>query len=479
MAPEVTREPRRRDDYRVIQGFQFDMSGATSGFHPLDESVDALTSRQLQGRHVGRGLDGYLGPDTYGASHLEGLPPNHTGEVNSLPSLSSWFPDNITMIAPLSARLEVAARNAQAMVKNDGLSLHSLHGLRDAFGSPVAVDDDGRHRVMELVADNIASQSSSDVPFESARVAGSRKTVDELRYPTSGPSDTQSPDSSGGPAGSSTNATSGDESIFIPPKVDPPYANPRRLPVVSTSHLMHVRWLNIMLEGREVEIYPYRLHPNVVTKNGKPFVTASTRNALVWGPLDHASTVMPPGDVWIQSTLPGKVSISLGEGDWVEWLGNERTDEYSHPLLPDRRLWFAYDAEFSWVKKAGLPWRRSSWSGMIRETEANLRASAHTNARGHPRQATVKDVVSIMSKNTIKLTQSGSTAVACVPCHAEKAKCFRYSNGDNVPCDRCRIRKSVCFYPDMVERSRRKSRAVTVTPVWKFQMYNGPDNTRQ
>ncbi|KAI0057147.1 hypothetical protein BV25DRAFT_1920364 [Artomyces pyxidatus] len=129
-----------------------------------------------------------------------------------------------------------------------------------------------------------------------------------------------------------------------------PYTARSELPLLYVSDCwMTVRWMRTTLRGEEVNAYCYADEPAASVPR-ESFSTRLIRNVLVYGRANHGNRRMPAGDVWVKSSSPKQVSISLGEGNWVEWQGNVRAEVVAHPLLPSRRLWFDFEKEFVWIK---------------------------------------------------------------------------------------------------------------------------------
>ncbi|KAI0067113.1 hypothetical protein BV25DRAFT_1835422 [Artomyces pyxidatus] len=377
-------------------------------------------------------------------------------EANRLPPLSSWFPDNVDLIPPLAARISVGIRDAKATPKMTKFDMSQRRPMPESVPSQsrpvkpsVRLDRDkstpdqvtfrlrpnrsqlvaaymNKSRVHPVLLGSFISDATSEFnkgqstfrslngeqistrEFDLFGPDGNKISEDNVSY-------TERSSISSDTLETPANSPPTVEELVTFPKPQPPYPRSCHLPLVSTSkHSMHVRWMNMMLRLSEIDEYCYAVETTRSIKKGRAVLTAAARNALVWGPLGHRNSVMPAGDVWVQSTPPGRVSISLGNGNWMDWAGNAQAEGVSHPLLPERRLWFAYDTGFSWVVKSGLKSRRTGWKGAIRDY---MMLPEFGDGRGHPRQATVEDVVTIMARSGSRKNQLGNTAVACLPCN--------------------------------------------------------------
>ncbi|KAI0063886.1 hypothetical protein BV25DRAFT_1837430 [Artomyces pyxidatus] len=180
-------------------------------------------------------------------------------------------------------------------------------------------------------------------------------------------------------------------------KCDPPYPTGPCIPTIDGVHQeMIVRWLDTNIQPYEVENYCYKIPQSGVEKRGKALVAGKVRNALLWGPLAHRGQHLQAGDVWVKTSQPPTVSVSQGEGVWVEWLGNDHAEDVKHPLLPDRRLWFSFNGEFGWIKDSCLVTKRSLWRRTLQGSGEYMHRHGRVDHTGRPVQLTVEDVVSIM-----------------------------------------------------------------------------------
>ncbi|KAI0062089.1 hypothetical protein BV25DRAFT_1838606 [Artomyces pyxidatus] len=203
-------------------------------------------------------------------------------------------------------------------------------------------------------------------------------------------------------------------------KRDSPYPDRNLLPTIyGPDSGYKVRWIETVIHGSEAWQYRFKLE-----LHGGPGMQCSgvARNALVWGPARPFAYHMAAGDVWVCTGSPPSVSISLGEGIWVEWTGNDHANRISHPLLPERRLWFSFQYEFSWIKCTGLSSKRSMWRRNVHDSGEYMRRRGRVDRQGNPIQATVKDVVDIMALPAGERSPSKKTLTACNRCRHLKIK---------------------------------------------------------
>ncbi|KAI0054878.1 hypothetical protein BV25DRAFT_1843348 [Artomyces pyxidatus] len=88
-------------------------------------------------------------------------------------------------------------------------------------------------------------------------------------------------------------------------KPNPPYPHGVFYASISGAPLsMQVRWLHTIIQGQEIDEYPYRIEECTVKRKGKQVRAGRVRNALLYGPADHGGREMPAGDVWVKSSVP-------------------------------------------------------------------------------------------------------------------------------------------------------------------------------
>ncbi|KAI0067149.1 hypothetical protein BV25DRAFT_1835455 [Artomyces pyxidatus] len=386
---------------------------------------------------------------------LPEISPDRVEQAKNLPSLRSWFPHEMQTKPPEP----LPATSRTTTDETRATSQHGNAGFQQSSYAPTIpqgphpeharqwLDDvecraDGKKSPLRYVGNMTFESRFQFVHVVDTTYATSRRSL--KRRPAA--SSDQTPGAVHGP-------------VIPSRKPEHPYPEFSNLPLIETAgQRMQVRWIEIVLQDNEIDKYPYAVESSVAVTRGKAVVSATTKNILVWGAADHGNYVMQAGDVWVCVSMPKKVSISVGNGKWIEWQGNEQTECTPHPLLPGRTLWFSADNQFSWVKRGGLASRRLGGTD-ARSAGHNGTRQGLVDVQGATHQITLDYITSFMAKSTSKKTLAGNTAIACVPCHALKAKCVRSSDREDEPCMRCRVRESECFYPDKVTRGKKKGDA--------------------
>ncbi|KAI0060118.1 hypothetical protein BV25DRAFT_983297 [Artomyces pyxidatus] len=423
--------------------------------------LGSVGNRPEQGRGEHRSSQhstGRLGPAAFRLYSLPEISPDRVEQAKILPSLSSWFPQEMQMKPPepFPAVSRTTTEETWPTSQGDGAGFqqHSSVVTVPQVSNP---DHDAQSHVTRQLLDDLECRAdgktllnnvgdmTAESRFQFVHIADTtyrtrRLSLEQRRA-------ARSDQASGAIPGP----------VLPPTKSKHPYPEFSNLPLVETAgRRMQVRWIETVLQSKEIDQYPYAVESGVVVTRRKAVTSATTKNVLVWGAAEHGNYSMEAGDVWVCLSTPKKVSISLGNGNWAEWHGNEHTECTPHPLLPSRTLWFSADNHFSWVKRGGLASRRLGG--------ADARGAGHHRTRqrhvdvqhGATHRVTLDDITAIMARSTSKKTLAGNTAIACVPCHRLKAKCVRYSDREDEPCMRCHIRDSGCFYPDKVARSKKK-----------------------
>ncbi|KAI0067132.1 hypothetical protein BV25DRAFT_1835438 [Artomyces pyxidatus] len=437
------------------------------GLSRIGEIVADIRKPVLHGHRLSEGEEGTVRMNL--SEPLFAVQQSYPGpdSLRPLPSIHTWFTDELDRASPvktntaMSAELQVSAdgkayQSSEPQQRNGFLpKLQTVVGLPHVGGIPVCppfprMSETGA--VSEPLKSGSVGTGLNALPPGTCKCCNGIGGVSAICASCSecrhyGPTISRSP----------FGESHGTVDCAIKPRR--PYPNAYQLPVVFSSETrerMTVRWTTTSIRGVETEVYQDDVAPRLPLIKGE--TVRRIRNAVVYGPVNHHGHVMPCGDIWVKASRPSVVSISLGNGNWIEWRGNERAEDVSHPLLPSRRLWFDFEDEFLWIKVGGIHARRTAWSANLRRSSESMLARGLLIEDGRPCPENVDAIVTIMDIPKPERTRMRNDVVACTFCYRAKAKCL--SINDKVGCYRCRDLGLLCSRSGVSKHQKKR-----VTPA--------------
>ncbi|KAI0057145.1 hypothetical protein BV25DRAFT_1841834 [Artomyces pyxidatus] len=228
----------------------------------------------------------------------------------------------------------------------------------------------------------------------------------------------------------------------IPSSVDkgkPPYPDPNQLR--SFEHLYWpfvVRWIEGTLDEDEADRYPFTISPSSRKIRGRNKVSGTIRSLLVCGPSDHGDRILPPGDVWVKTSFPAMISVSIGGGKWNEWVGNnpKKAFKAEHPNLKGRYLWYCQQYKFKWLKSSGIRSNKKQWKRPGHVGGDFMRRIGRVDLRGNPRDASAQDIIDVMQSLQDVQEIRPQKIRSCTECLRSRSPCIRILEDGGRTCER-------------------------------------------